>query len=264
MAEKASRIGVVLESFHRPSKAALCLAGQMGLGAVEVSATRGELQPERLSRTGRRHLARFVDGLGLQLAGLGASDPGGLWADPSDVERQLDLTRRIMELASELRVPLVTISLGRLERSAPDKPLPGEVVGYLADICDRTGVRIAIETFGAEPQALRALLERAGNPMLGVCYDPGALVMEGSDVLSAGAVLGDRLTLARFSDGVSGVGGRGGYETALGQGQVDLAAYFGFLASTDYGGPLIIRRLHAADPVSEIKQARARLEALLQ
>ena len=38
----------------------------MGFGAVEFATVEGELAPSNLSSSGRRHLVRFVDGLGLQ------------------------------------------------------------------------------------------------------------------------------------------------------------------------------------------------------
>jgi len=264
MNQKVSRIGVVLDSLRRPTKEALSLAARLGLGKIEMSAAAGEVDPDRLSRTGRRHLSRYVENLGLALAALGADEAGGSLTDPTTVERLLDKTRKIMELAAELRVPQVTRSLGRLDRSTLEKGLVPEAVQYLAELADRTGTRVAIQTAGGDPQLLRELLDQVDSPLVGVCYDPAALVIEGRDGLSAMEPLADRLMLARVSDGVPGAGGRPGYETALGRGQVDLAAYLGSLAGAGYAGALLIRRLHAERPIEEIEQARDRLRSLLR
>jgi len=269
MNQKVSRIGVVLDSLRRPTKEALSLAARLGLGKIEMSAAAGEVDPDRLSRTGRRHLSRYVENLGLALAALGADEAGGSLTDPATVERQLDKTRKIMELAAELRVPQVTRSLGRLDRSTLEKGLVPEAVRYLAELADRTGTRVAIQTAGGDPQLLRELLDQVDSPLVGVCYDPAALVIEGRDGLSAmeplaDRLMADRLMLARVSDGVPGAGGRPGYETALGRGQVDLAAYLGSLAGAGYAGALLIRRLHAERPIEEIEQARDRLRSLLR
>jgi sugar phosphate isomerase/epimerase len=108
-------LGVVLDSFGQPIKDALRSAADLELRQVELPATTREVDPIELGRSGRRHLLHYVSGLGLNLAALGGDLGGARFTDSSALDQRLEKTRRIIEMAAELRVPVVTTHLGRVD-----------------------------------------------------------------------------------------------------------------------------------------------------
>lgn len=258
-----SRLGIVLDSLQQPVKEALRTAASLELRHIEMPAVR-EVDPGELSRTGRRALATYLNGLGLNLEALGGDLGGGRFADSSAVEQRLEKTRRIMEMANELRVPSVTTHLGVVSEEVLKRGYLQEALRHLAEVSDRTGTRVAIETGGADPQVLGRLLREIGGLGLGVCYDPASLVMDGFDPLSGVEPLSDRIFVAHVRDAVAGVGQRSGRETRLGDGQVDVPEYLAALDQAGFRDVPLIRRTGSDHAVQEIAEARARLERLIR
>ena len=105
-------IGIVLDSLGQPAKEAMQSAARLAFREVELPVVEGEVDPASLSRTGRRHLLHYVSGLGLRLAALGGDLGGTRFDDGAALERRLDKTRQIIELAAELNVPVVIRTSG--------------------------------------------------------------------------------------------------------------------------------------------------------
>jgi len=257
-----SRIGVVLDSFREPVKEALASAARLRLQDIEMPTIGGEIDPSALSNTGRRHLLHYVSSLGLRLSALGAS-LGPSRGRGADLEERLDRTRRIVELAVELRVPVVTTQLGRVDGETVKSGDLVEAVEVLANLTDRTGTFVALETETSDPQAIAALLKRIDCPTVGTCYDPGSLLMDGYDPIAGLEPLADRILIARARNAVAGTSQRPGRETALGEGQMDLAEYLAGLDQAGYRRGPFLRRTQALDPAAELADARRRLEAML-
>lgn len=255
----SARIGVVLDSFRQPVKEALASAARLRLPDVEMPAVGGEVDPEELSHTGRRHLRHYVSSLGLQLSALGASlgASGG-----QDLERRLDKTRRTVEMAAELGVRVVTTRLGRLDADTVASGELIEAVEILANVTDRTGTLVALETESCDPQAIAELLKRVDCPTIGTCYDPASLLIDGFDPIAGLEPVADRILIARVRDAVAGTAQRPGRETALGEGQIDLAGYLAGLDQAGYRGGPFLRRTQARDPMAELADARRRLESV--
>lgn len=258
-----SGIGIVLDSFGQPVKEALRSASQLAFRQVELPVTSPEVDPVELSRSGRRDLLHHVRGLGLQMSALGGDLGGGRFNDSSAIERRLDKTRRIIEMAAEMRVPVVTSHLGLVTEESLRKGYVREVLRNLADIADRTGTFVALETGAADPQLLANLLKEVGSQQLGACYDPASLLIDGFDPLSGVEPLADRILVARARDAVAGTGQNPGRETPLGQGQVDFAEYLAALDQAGHRSAPFIRRTQSPAPLQEIADAKARLDALL-
>lgn len=258
-----ARFGVVLDSFRQPVKEALASAARLRLLEVEMPAVGGEVDPDELSRTGRRHLLHYVSGLGLQLSALGAN-LGPSRGGGRDLEPRLDKTRRIIEMAAELRVPVVTTHLGRVDGETVQSGDLTEALEILANLTDRTGTFVALETESSDPQAIATLLKRIDCPTIGTCYDPGSLLIDGYDPIAGLEPLADRILIARARDAVAGTPQRRGRETALGEGQIDLAEYLAGLDQAGYRRGPFIRRTQALDPTAELAEARRRLEAFLR
>ncbi len=257
-------VGVVVDGFGQPVKQALQSASQLQFRRVELPVVGTEVDPAQLSRSGRRHLAHYVRGLGLSLEALGADLGGGRLTDASHLERGLDKTRSAMELAAELHVPIVTSHLGLVTEDALRQGYLREALSMLAEASDRTGIGLAFETGGAEPVVLRSLLKEIDSPTVGVCYDPASLLIDGIDPMDSVETFADRILIARARDAVAGLGQRSGREAAIGQGQVDFAELFANLDQAGYRQGPMIRRTDALHPREEIARAKAYLESIMR
>lgn len=260
----ASDVGVVLSSFGEPAKDALRSAADLAFRRVEMPAVDGEVDPSRLSDSGRRHLSQYVTGLGLELSALGADLGGARFADKATLDYRLDKTRQVMELAGRLRVPVVTTHLGTVDSKTWREGHLLESVRWLAELADRTGTHLAFETGGTDPRTTAELLKAVDCPLLGVCYDPASLLIDGFDPAAGVESLADRLLIARASDALPGSAQRPGRETALGQGQVDLAAYLADLHEAGYDRTTFIRRVGSERPFAELADAKALIEKMLR
>ena len=107
------RVGINVDDLRLAIKDGLRLAGEMDFRVVEMAAA-GDVAPASLSMTGRRHLSHYVRGLGLEVASLAADLPGLRLSDPGTVDERVERTERILELAADLNVPVVTGSVGAL------------------------------------------------------------------------------------------------------------------------------------------------------
>ncbi len=257
-----SRLGIVLDSFQQPVRDALRSASRLDLREVAMPATSREVDPAELSRTGRRDLMHYVSSLGLHLAALGGDLGGTRFTDSSAIEQRLDKTRQIMEMAAELRVTVVTTHLGRVTDDSLKRGLLQEALRHLAEVADRTGTRLAVETGGGDPQTIANLLKEIGSVGIGACYDPASLLIDGFDPLAGVNPMADRIFLAHVRDAVSGSERRPGRETRLGEGEIDLPEYLAALDQAGYRDVPFIRRTTAERPIDDIAAAKARLEAL--
>lgn len=257
-------IGVVLDSLGRPVKESLQSAARLGLRHIEMPAVSGEISPDALSKTGRRHLQRYVAGLGLQLSALGADLGGPRFSDSHNLEHHLDCTRRIIELAADLHVPVLTTHLGRFDANSIQRGKLKDVMRELADMADRTGTFVALETGGTDPAEMGSLLKQVNCEWLGVCYDPASLLIDGYDPIASVEPTAGHILIARARDAVSGNERRPGHETPLGFGEVDWARYLAFLEQSGYNNAAFLRRTDSDHPLQDIADAKARLEAMLR
>ena len=253
-------IGIVLEGLQRPVKESLRAASQLSFRHVELPVVRGEVSPAQLASSGRRHLAHYVRGLGLELSALGADLGGARFTDGAGVDHRLDQTRRIIEMAADVGVPVVTSHLGRVDERVLKAGYLTEAMRAMAEMADRTGRRIALEASAAEPEVMFQLLKLTDCPLVGVCYDPASQMIEGMDPLAGIERLADQVILARARDALAGSSARPGRETPIGQGQVDFAEYFAALEAAGYAQPAFLRRTESQHPLDELAEARAYLE----
>ena len=264
MPEAPSRIGVHVDDFRIDAKAGLRLASSLGFRAVQLGAASGEISPQQLSESGRRHLLRHTRGLGVSIAALRADLGGSRFLDGARVEQHVDRARRILELARDLGVRVVTAPVGRL---LPDHARQYEVLHealrQVAEHADRVDRVFAIETAVDAPADLKKLLEELNCRHLKVCYDPAELLMDGLDPLAAVESFADQIVLSHIRDAQPGSPERPGREANLGDGQLNLSACLERLAEAGYGGELIIRRSQSSNPGPDIQACKRYLDALL-
>lgn len=257
MTNNRYQLSVCTDDLRLEIKRALQAASELGFRAVDISATGGAISPRQMSRSAQRHLLRYLSDLGLRLGSLRGPVSGPSYGDGPVGERRLDMMRAIVALAGELRVPVVSTTLGGVGRElqAGDSSRLMEAVETLANDSDRYGVNIAIETAGIAPDTLRELLTRLNCPSLGACCDSGAMLMEGNDPHRIADHLPGRIHIVRARDATAGSTSAAGHETAMGEGALDVSAFVGSLFEAGFQGDMIVSRNGSAQPQRDLAQA---------
>ncbi|MCH8853541.1 MAG: sugar phosphate isomerase/epimerase, partial [Planctomycetes bacterium] len=179
------RLTVCLDDFGAPPKEALRAASELGFRCVQIGALQGPISPGQLDESGRRHLRRFAEGLGLQIIALRVDFGGSRFLDPSRTDYCIDHTRRVLELARELNVPVVSAPLGKFRTAiAEEYELVMSAVRAIVDHADLLNCFFAIETAIDTPEALQQLLRDVSCPHLKMAYDPAELLIGGIDPLA--------------------------------------------------------------------------------
>jgi sugar phosphate isomerase/epimerase len=260
-----SSIGVDVDDFRLPLKDALRKAAELSFRAVELATVSGDVAPSNLSSTGRRQLSRYVDGLGLRMAALVADLPGLRLTDTRTIDERVERTCQVLDLAADLKVPVVASAVGALTH--PETGEPSDIVlAALARIGERADARsvlYALRPSYDSSDRLTKVLEALGCPAIGVCLDPAAMVMVGANPLSVIERLPQQIALVYARDGTAGFAERLGYESRLGEGEVDLVGMLAALSAADYRGSYIIRRTDSGTPLADIEDARDTLLNLL-
>lgn len=260
-----SVIGVNIDDFRRGTKEALRLAASMSFHAVELAAVEGDVAPRALSSSGRRHLSRFVGGLGLQLTSLVADLPGLRLTDPRTVGERVERTCEVLELAADLRVPVVTAAAGALthpETGAPS-PLAMEALSKIVEFADSRGTVYALRPSHDAGDRIVRVLKALDCRALGLGIDPAEMVMSGSNPLACIEQFIERVVAVQARDGTLGGGDRSGQEAALGEGDVDWTALLAVLDAAEYRRPYVLRRTESANPAHDIQHARQTFTRML-
>ncbi len=256
---KPTRIGVDVDDLRLPPKDALNQAAALGFRAVEMAAVAGEVAAWNLSSSGRRHLKRFTTGLGLRFAALVADIPGLHLADPGSVDERVAGTLKVIDLARDMDVPIVTASVGALSDPETSEPLPlaMEALARIGEYADSRGRYYGIRPSFDNGDRLVRVLDELGCPGIKICLDPAAMVMRGVDPLASFDRLAERIALCHARDATAGSRDHPGSETRLGEGDVNLIGLTAALESADYAAPYIIRRMDTQTPNEDIQAAKA-------
>lgn len=263
---KNPELALCLDDLRLETKAAMDRARTLGFRAIDVAAVAGPISPGELSHTGQRHLLKHLSDLGLRLASLRGPAGGAGYADRHSGERRLETMRKIIDLASTLRVPIVSTTLGAPgEASSDDRAARyREMLAILAADADRKGVRVAVETAGVSAADLNQLLREVDCPMLAACCDSGAMLMHGDDPHKVAELLSGRVRLVRARDAVSGSSQAAGFETAYGEGHLDTPRFLASLAEAGFDGDLVLSRTTGDRPIIDLEKARQELEKHLR
>ncbi len=261
-----TQLGVAADDFGLGPKQGLQAAARLGYAVVQLDATRGQIEPSSLSKSGERHLLRFVNGLGLDLATLGGHMGASGFTDPATLDQRINKTRQLLELAARLRVPVVTSSLGALPDDPDDRRRRSaiEAIEHLGEHADKTGTLLALQTAEDAPDALRSFLDGLACPMVRVCYDPGGLLIHGHDPVAGVEALADHIVASHLRDATAGTRAAAGREVRMGGGQLHLPDYLDAMDELQYAGPHIVRRTDATDPAADIAAAKTCLDDLLR
>ncbi len=242
-------------------------AVRLGAKGVVLDAA-GDLAPDRLSDTGRRevkHLLRTVEASLIALH-LPTRRP---FDTVDQLEDRLARADRAFALAFELGARLILARVGVVPSTEPPDAARRETFAHalteLGRRADHRGVRLAIETEGGPPAALRGFLDAVDSPGLAASLDPAALLRVGQDPPAAAVALGPHVVHAYANDASSGSGAarianpRGsGYPAGV----LDWAEYVGALEEIAYRGPLTLWPDPAFDPATQFTAMVARLNRL--
>jgi len=252
-----TKVGLDISDLQLGVKDGLRAASEMGFRVVEISAADPELDPAQLSTSGRRHLLRYVDGLGLRMEVIAAECPGLTLTDPRSVDGRVARTQRILEMAREVHVGVVTASAGALTHPETGEPSPAAVealmqLGACADAC---GVVYALRPTCDDAQRVDRVLQAVGCPAVRLGIDPAAMVMHGANPMSIIQRLPEQIGLIHARDATAGMPGRPGVETRWGEGEVDFVGLLAMLSAIEFRGPYILRRTNSANPAGDLRDA---------
>lgn len=251
-------LGIDLQDLRIDTRSAMNLAAKMEFRSIELPAAQGETTPQNLSPSGRRHLQKIVADLGLSMSSITADFPGLRLSDPKTTHERIEKTCAIIELAADMKVPVVTSSVGALTHPESGKPSDAAVAALrrLGEFADSRGRILAIRPSFDAPQHLAAILKIVACPWIKIGLDPAALVMSGVNPTATSDLLTSDTSLVHLRDAVRGHPDRPGQETRLGEGEVDLRGFLAALSELEYQGPIILRRTDSVSPAADLLRAR--------
>jgi 4-hydroxyphenylpyruvate dioxygenase len=234
----------------RRSIATLCMSGTLRDKLEAAAAARFDAvelcEPDFIGFRGTpREVRSIVDDLGI---GIDLYRP---FRDASDgdgttISRALDRADRKFDLIAELGAAMVALPLAAVSPTADDVGRTTEQLKQVAEKAARRNLRVAIETAATDQPLrsvadLRAIVQAANHPHLGLLLDSYRLLSAGERLDEIGAHPESRIFFVRVGDarrpGWDGVR-RGFHRNFPGQGDLDLVAFLEQVLLTGYTGTL--------------------------
>lgn len=273
------QIGAMLDSFKLDTKTAIETAAKMGVEGLQMYATNGEHTPENMTKADRRELLDMVKSNGLVFSAI-CGDLGCGFSNPEKNPELIERSKRILELAKELEVDVVTTHIGVVP---PDKAHPRYKIMHsackeLSKFADSMDAHFAIETGPECAAVLKSFLDDLDSKGVAVNFDPANFVMVmGDDPVQGVYTLGDYIVHTHAKDGIKLIdcnpevvyglieaeiaGGDTFREVPLGTGNVDFPNYLKALDEIGYKGFLTIEREVGENPARDIEKAIKFLKA---
>lgn len=267
------KIGVLLESFHKPVGQALKMAGELGVDAVQVYATEGELSPENLKGQALSDFKKAVADSGLTISAL-CGDLGGGFMDPAANPKKIEKSKAILDLAKELGTSIVTTHIGIVPADVNSErfQIMQEACYQLAEYANSQEAHFAVETGPETAVTLKRFLDTLGSKGVAVNFDPANFVMvTGDDPVKGVFTLADYIVHTHAKDGIKLydldtekiynpaadviITSPAFAEMPLGQGKVDFGGWIDALRQIGYDGYLTIERETGENPAADIRAA---------
>ena len=267
------KIGVLLESFHKPVSQALKMASELGVDAVQVYATKGELSPENLKGQALSEFKKAVADSGLTISAL-CGDLGGGFMDLAANPKKIEKSKAILDLAKELGTNIVTTHIGIVPADVNSErfQIMQEACYQLAEYANSLEAHFAVETGPETAVTLKRFLDTLGSKGVAVNFDPANFVMvTGDDPVKGVFTLADYIVHTHAKDGIKLydldpekiynpaadviITSPAFVEMPLGQGKVDFGGWIGALRQIGYDGYLTIERETGDDPAADIRAA---------
>ena len=271
------KIGVITDCFKLPLDESIKLAGKLGFDGIQIYATTGEFSPEVLTTERKSEVRSLLMENHLEISAL-CGDMGGYgFQIESDNAERIQKTKRIIDLAEEFEVGVITTHIGVIPENK-DNPRYSVMLDAMCKCGEYAAdkkITLAIETGPEKASTLLSFLQDT-NGGIGVNLDPANFVMvTGQDPVEAVQVLGKYIVHTHAKDGVMlkqtdpeiiyDCFAKGGIEalnvadyfleTPLGDGDVDYAKYINALRGIGYDGYLTIERETGTNPIADIQSA---------
>lgn len=278
-------IGVIIDSFKKPTKEAILEAAKIGAQGIQMYSTDGENSPENLVGTKRKELLSFVKDNGLVFSAI-CGDLGRGFGNPELNPELIEKSKRILDLAKELECDIVTTHIGVVpnDKNHERYKIMQDACFELSRYADSIGSHFAIETGPEKSATLKGFLDELHSTGVAVNLDPANLAMVTCDD-PVGAVynLKDYIVHTHAKDGVNykivnpeyvyGVlhpipeeirNAKIYEEVPLGTGSVDFPKYLKALEDIGYKGFLTIEREVGDNPAGDIKIAADFLKNIIE
>ena len=271
------KIGVITDCFKLQLDESIKLAGKLGFDGIQIYATTGEFSPEVLTTERKSEVRSLLMENHLEISAL-CGDMGGYgFQIESDNAERIQKTKRIIDLAEEFEVGVITTHIGVIPENK-DNPRYSVMLDAMCKCGEYAAdkkITLAIETGPEKASTLLSFLQDT-NGGIGVNLDPANFVMvTGQDPVEAVQVLGKYIVHTHAKDGVMlkqtdpeiiyDCFAKGGIEalnvadyfleTPLGDGDVDYAKYINALRGIGYDGYLTIERETGENPISDIQKS---------
>jgi sugar phosphate isomerase/epimerase len=254
------KLGVTLASLHLAIRDAIVRASTMGFKGFEVEATRGKITHE-LSSTGRRDFLHYSRSCGMEVSALSGCF-GQDFGQEEGVERLVEKTKALIDLAVDLRAPAVTTTVGKVPKEGSREwGRLSEILRELGGYAENVERVLATHIGETGLEELRKFIAGLKTQGIRIAYDPSIVVVRGLDPVNGVRVLGGLITHAYARDVTKGA--RGFLETVPGEGAVPFKEYVTSLYETGYAGYLTIRREAREGRIEDISRAKELLEKLI-
>lgn len=280
------KIGVIADSFRAGIEESIKKAAAIGAQGLQLYATSGEMSPENLSAKRKREILDRIESNGMVVSAICGDMGGHGFARAADNPARIEQSKRIMELAKELKSDIVTTHIGVVpaDETHPRWTVLAEACEALGRFAQDMGSYFAIETGPEKAVVLKRFLDSIGSKGLAVNYDPANLVMvTGEDPVEGVRVLQDYIVHTHAKDGIMlkqtdpeiiyNYFAEGGIEdinlkdyfleTPLGEGRVDFTSYLKTLGESGFNGFLTIEREVGISPEADIRLAANFLKSLM-
>ena len=271
------KIGVITDCFKLPLDESIKFAGKLGFDGIQIYANTGEFSPEVLTTVRKSEVRSLLMENHLEISAL-CGDMGGYgFQIESDNAERIRKTKRIIDLAEEFEVGVITTHIGVIPENK-DNPRYSVMLDAMCKCGEYAAdkkIILAIETGPEKASTLLSFLQDT-NGGIGVNLDPANFVMvTGQDPVEAVQILGKYIVHTHAKDGVMlkqtdpeiiyDCFAKGGIEalnvadyfleTPLGDGDVDYAKYINALRGIGYDGYLTIERETGENPISDIQKS---------
>jgi sugar phosphate isomerase/epimerase len=280
------KIGVIADSFRVGIEKSIKKAAAIGAQGLQIYATSGEMSPENLSAGRKREILDMIESNGMVVSAICGDMGGHGFAKAISHPIRIEKSKRIMELAKQLKSDIVTTHIGVIpsDENHPRWTVLTEACEALGRYAQDMGSYFAIETGPEKAVVLKRFLDAIGSKGLAVNYDPANLVMvTGDDPVEGVRILKDYIVHTHAKDGIMlkqtdpeiiyNYFAEGGIEdinlkeyfleTPLGEGKVDFTNYLKALDEAGFNGFLTIEREVGVSPEADIKLAAGFLKRLM-
>lgn len=256
------KISVASYELGQDVRTALHTAMTMGAQGVQFD-LRSQVRPSDYGETARRQLLNYLSERDLKPASSTFSLRSSLF-EKDRLEERLEAVRNAIVFASQLKIRVMTLRVGRLPESDSDEyqNLILPIICDLVTHANHFGVVICLIPAGDSPEALLSFLDEIKTGPVAIDADLGSWVLSGRSPSNQLRELHNVIGHVEIRDAVRDVDGIG-QEVPLGRGEIDWDEIAGLLGEIEYSGWLNVRRSTGNDKIGDSNRAVQYLNNLI-